>query len=127
MAQRMVTSPAVLKFTGVEVPGAWLPRLNSLPAVVDRMLCAMLSSFTNVRLSPFLIETALSENTRPFCMIERSAASAAAQPPAKAINAATVIIFIECSFVFDESERQLCLSRQHWNGGGIHFARQRLH
>ena len=48
MAQSTCTSPASLKVTSVAAPGACEPRLNSLPLLVERMLCGMVSSLTKV-------------------------------------------------------------------------------
>src|ERR1700752_1147092 len=66
IAQSTCTSPASLKVTSVAAPGACEPRLNSLPLLVERMLCGMVSSLTKVSASPFLIVTFSAEKTLPF-------------------------------------------------------------
>jgi len=57
----------------------------------------MLSSLTNVSVSPFLTVTALSENARPFCEIVFSAANATTDPLTNAATRATVISFMRLS------------------------------
>src|SRR5215467_15722520 len=81
IAHMTLTSPAVLNATAVETPGAWEPRLNSFPALVERMLWAMVSSFTKVRDSPTLTVASDSENIFPFWPIVFSAAMAPSMPP----------------------------------------------
>src|SRR5262245_18841935 len=83
MAHSTCTSPGSLKVTSVAAPGACEPRLNSLPLLVERMLCGMVSSLTKVSDSPFLMVTFSAENTLPFWWISLlAAASAPTEKPA---------------------------------------------
>src|ERR1043166_7607640 len=125
MAHKTATSPVLFSVTGVETPGPCEPRLNSLPGLADKILWTMLSSFTKIRVSPFFMVTALSENARPFCMIERSAANATADPVANARTSARVIGFMSLFLFVQVRPRRS--ARQHGNGGRVHVARQRFH
>src|SRR5215813_575628 len=118
MAQTTETSPALLRATDDEAPGACEPRLNSLPGEDDMMLWAMLSSFMNTMFSPFFTVISVSENARPFWEIVRSAAKAATEPPAKASRTAAVISFIVQSLCSGFAAS----ARQYRNGGRIDVA-----
>src|SRR5262249_19292650 len=125
MAHSTETSPALLRVTVEVTPGDWAPRLNSLPGVVDITLWAMLSSFTNEIVSPFLMVSVLAENVRPFCStVCSAAANATAHPPANASASAMGISFMVTSLYGLKNRRWL--PRHHRNRGRLHVAGQRL-
>ena len=88
---------AVLKVTS---PRSRLPRLNSFQAVVDRMLCAMLSSFTSVRVSPFLSKQCF---PNIGLLHDRALAASAAAHQRRSVNATNGHRLFECPFIFEES------------------------
>src|ERR1700741_4479517 len=81
MAQITVTSPTSLKVTSVDEPGACEPRLNSLPLLLDMMLCGTVSSLRKVSASPRFTVTLSEENARPCWRMTSFAASAPVDRP----------------------------------------------
>ncbi len=76
-----------------------LPRLKTLPGVVDSTLCTTVSSLRNTSVSPFLISSAVSENTLPFWLMVRSAANATLAPAMNASASPTFSDFIVVSSI----------------------------
>src|SRR5581483_5604950 len=121
MAQITSTSPASLNVTSVADPGAWDPRLNSLPKLVDMMLWGTLSSLRKVTVPPFLMATSSEEKARPFWLTVRLAASAPTERPSSMMIAREGSR-IEISFRFAMGG----LAWKDRHGGRIEIARQRV-
>src|SRR5579872_2129901 len=66
MPQPISTSPGLLNAYVTPLPGCCKPRLKAFPALLDRMLWGMLSSFVKTISSPALIVTSASENALSF-------------------------------------------------------------